>query len=253
MIISHELKFIYIQPPKCAGSSFRLAFLEYCRENNIEAYEKYGDIVPYGHISAREVKKIVPQNIWDNYLKVSTIRCPYDSHISNYWFRRVAGRRKLSGIKKVWGDKYFGLSITCYGLIFKYNVNRICIDNRLAVDFLIRYEHLDEDIKKLEMKIGCPGLLEIFNNTFEKNNFRAPGQDIYTVYFKHPVIRARINKICEEFMGNEVVAKYFPLYRERLSRKVPEPGYFSVYVANFIHIVSKGYTKVYKWLRGRKR
>ena len=241
LIISHKLKVIFIKPIKVAGTSFQAALSEYCGENDIvcfsKRYEKhnleklqkfkttFNNIFLKEHASAAVVKEIVPKDIWDNYLKVSIIRCPYDGHISLYYFLN----KKLLG-------KYFGLwTVTKHKLEFPMNMNRLCINNSLAIDFLIRYEHLDKDIKKLEMKIGCPGLLETFNLISEKTNFRPPGRDIYTVYSKHPIVRAYLNRMSKEAAQNEIMTKYFPLYREKLSRKVPEPGYFFVFVANLLY------------------
>ena len=241
MIISHKLKVIFIKPFKVAGTSFQAALSKYCGENDIvcfsEDYEKrnleelqkfktsFNDISFDEHASATVVKEIVPKDIWDNYLKISIIRCPYDTHISAYWYRN----KNING-------KYFSLWTLCTRpSIFFINCENLSIGKRLAVDFLIRYEHLDEDIKKLEMKIGCPGLLETFNNISEKADFRPPEKNIYTVYSKCPIVRSLINKKCEKNIKNELIAKYFPLYREKLSRKVPEPGCFSVFVADLLY------------------
>ena len=117
--------------------------------------------------------------------------------------------------------------------------NQLCIDNRLATDFLIRYEYLDEDIKKLELKIGCPGLLETFKGISDKIDIRPPGKDIYTVYSNHPIARAIIDERYKKAMENELVAKYFPLYKQRLSRRVPQPGYFSLLAAKLLFTLVK--------------
>ena len=238
MIISHKLKVIFIKTSKTASSSFELALSKYCGPDDI--YTEIGTDtnirkswnIPQSqntkkakgghHTSASKIKKTVPKNIWNNYLKVSIIRCPYDTLISSYYWNK--SRESLSlfianllaPAKRLWGYKV------------------ICIDNRLVTDFLIRYEHLDEDIKKLETKIGCPGLLETFQNIKDKSNYRPPGKDIYTVYSQNPIARAMIDKVYGNMMDNELVAKYYPTYKERLDQKVPEPGYFSVFVANVL-------------------
>ena len=114
--------------------------------------------------------------------------------------------------------------------------NLLCIKNRLVTDFLIRYEHLDEDIKKLEIKIGYPGLLETFQNIKDKSDFRPPRKDIYTVYSQNPMARAIIDKVYESMMQNDLVARYYPIYRERLNQKIghPNPKYL-LFAADLMH------------------
>ena len=206
MIRSHKLKVIFIKTNKTAGSSFELALSKYCdpediytairsdtnirqswnipqHQNNIVKGKK---IYRY-HDTAFKIKKTVPKNIWDNYLKVSIIRCPYDAMISSYYWKKPEKSlslfiiNRLKTLKRLW------------------DYNLLCINNRLVTDFLIRYEHLDEDIKKLETKIGCPGLLETFQNIKDKSNYRPPGKDIYTVYSKNPIARAIIDKVTDYF------------------------------------------------------
>ena len=238
MIISHKLKVIFIKTSKTAGSSFELALSKYCGPDDI--YTKIASDtnirkswnIPESqntkktkfveHISASKIKKTIPKNIWNSYLKVSIIRCPYDTIISSYYwnkFRKSFSRFvaiRLSPEKNLWGYKV------------------ICIDNRLVTDFLIRYEHLSEDIKKLEIKIGCPGLLQTFQNIKDKSNYRPPGRDIYTVYSQNPIAKAMIDKAYGNMMDNELVAKYYPTYKERLDQRVSEPRYFQVFVANLL-------------------
>ena len=67
MIISHKLKLIYIKLYKVAGSSFEIALSKYCGEH---------DIVPMGsnHSSALKIKSLVSPDIWNDYLKVCSVR-----------------------------------------------------------------------------------------------------------------------------------------------------------------------------------
>ena len=241
MIISHKLKVIFIKTNKTAGSSFEFALSKYCGPDDIYTevsskqnirkswnIPKHQNDITEGkktyrsHTPASKIKRIVSQNIWRNYLKVSIIRCPYDATISSYYWRRSKKTLKLFTANRLISQK----SLLDYNLL--------CINNRLVTDFLIRYEYLDEDIKKLETKIGCPGLLETFQNTKDKSNYRPSGKDIYTVYSKNPIARAIIDKVYGSMMHNELVERYYPMYKERLNQKVPKPGYFSAFVANLL-------------------
>ena len=238
MIISHKLKVIFIKTSKTASSSFELALSRYCGPDDIytpiltalEVRKSWN--IPQSqntkktkwvqHTPASKIKKNLPPNIWDNYLKVSIIRCPYDTMISSYYWNEsqktfsLFVANTLAPAKRLWGYKV------------------ICINDRLVTDFLIRYEHLNEDIKKLETKIGCPGLSETFQNIKDKSSYRPSEKNIYTVYSQNPIARAVIDKVYRSMINNELVAEYYPTYKERLSQKVSEPGYFSVLAANLL-------------------
>ena len=239
MIISHKLKVIFIKTNKTAGSSFELALSKYCGPNdiytavgtgksirqsfNIPSHQNdiaKGKNIYKHHASAHKIKKTLPKNIWDNYLKVSIIRCPYDTVISSYYWRKSKKSLSLFTINRLKSLEHL------------WDYKLLCINNRLTTDFLIRYEHLNEDIKKLEIKIGCPGLLQTFQNIKDKSNYRPSGKDIYTVYAQNPIARAVIDKIYGSRMNNELIARYYPTYKERLNQKVSEPRYFSLFVAN---------------------
>ena len=82
MIISHKLKIIFIRSMKVSGSSFQRALLGYCGNDDVvgEEVTKFtnyfnGRYFKDGHISSEELRDQLPKNIWDNYLKVSIIRC----------------------------------------------------------------------------------------------------------------------------------------------------------------------------------
>ena len=110
MIISHKLKVIYIKLAKVASSSFEIALSKYCGLEYIltpilpegkiwEAMGYYRGAQNYlhlkkkvkciAHTEALDVKQHISKDVWDNYLKIATIRCPYDAYISFYHFTKL--------------------------------------------------------------------------------------------------------------------------------------------------------------------
>ena len=89
---------------------------------------------------------------------------------------------------------------------------------RLLTDFLIRYEHLDEDIKELEIKINCPGLLDTFQSTASKKGIRSKvGTAAYEMYSKYPAAKAIVDERCKEAAKEyEFFSRYWPDYKARL-------------------------------------
>ncbi len=231
MIISHKLQVIFIKPYKVSGSSFETALRSYCGKGDISSWldrgikdmftDHYNGEHLKFHISSEMLRSKIPDNIWNNYLKVSFVRDIYDVIISSYCYHH--NDRGFRGLF----PKNFNKYLLRIGIRHaQRNFSNLCIDGRCVIDFIIRYENADEDIKTLEEKIGCIGLLNKYQSMRIFRDFRAPGQDSVKVYSRYPVARALIDMHFSQAMNdNELIQKYYPLYKERLGGKIPEPGY----------------------------
>ena len=240
MIISHKLQVIFIAPIKVSCSSFTAALKHYCGEGDVVTDILEGDKHKFvrhyngndfvnGHASASEIKCKIPRDIWDNYLKVSIVRCVYDTIISLYYFESRVLNKPL--------PNSFNEYVLLSGNIqIEGNFSMLCEKRQSLVDYIIRYENADEDIMTLEKKIGCVGLLDTYKSMSRKTGIRPPGQDIFKVYTKYPIARELIDAHFTKAMKqNKLVREYYPLYKERLSRKIPRSGYFPRITASLIH------------------
>ena len=90
----------------------------------------------------------------------------------------------------------------------------------MLIDFLIRYENLDKDIKKLETKIDCPGLLETFQSITAKKNIRPKeNTSSYEMYSKYPNAKLIIDRRCSKLAKKyEFFQKYRPMYKSNLEK-----------------------------------
>ena len=233
MIISHKLKVIYIKLAKVAGTSFEIALSKYCGADDIitsiveddEAIRKslgfhsaqnYMDPKTqsplfYNHISAEEIKQKVAEEVWNNYLKIATIRCPYDMRVSGYYFSVSEEQKKDLSFEQFIADSSKGLAIKC--------LCGLHIDGKIAADFLIRYEHLSEDIKDLETKIDCPNLLKTFEGIQTKQGHRPKIASKQAIYSKYPNAKLIMDKICNDYSDTyEFFQKYWPMYKADLER-----------------------------------
>lgn len=284
MIISHKLKCIYIKNKKVAGSSFEVALSQYCgprdiitslepaEENlrtslggfgaqNCKSFNQRGEKCKYApHTPATNIKNNVSPDIWNNYLKIATIRCPYDAFVSWYyfcrklnsprldgfikrsqrrkkelkltsheylWFWMLAQMAKISAINVKYTDTFESSETTHkkWGLrkekekLFWYKIMHV--DGNIAADFLIRYEHLNEDIKKLEEKINCPGLLDTFQNINANKNMRPRSTASYEMYAIYPKTKLMIDRMLYEGQSQyEFIREYGLAYKSRLEETI---------------------------------
>jgi hypothetical protein len=188
VVISHKHKFIFIKTRRCATSSIEYALAQICGAKDIVTdhtnrnppsdrntrgwfnplpdvsfslhraheigytclgqlkvdllrflrREKYYDHIPAEVVKARLGSK------WDNYFKFTVERNPWDKEVSYYYHRKYA---------EGFGD-----------LTFEEHLKSPCTDvalytnrkGRLLVDYVMRYERLQEDFEYVLNKLDLP-------------------------------------------------------------------------------------------------
>ena len=237
MIISHKLKVIHIKLKKVAGSSFETALSKYCGPDDIlseilgpggklretlgfpcaQNYEPFMIRKRIDHLSADDIRGLIAADIFDNYLKIAIIRNPYQKAISWYFWKKRG--EKPSEIKEDFeefiADTFREKNIKSNPLL---DYEQIHINGKSVADFIIRYEHFNEDIKKLEEKIACPGLQETFLGINAKADIRPrKGTSLYEVYSKYPKAKAQIDEMHYKFLDKyELIQEYWPAYKAEL-------------------------------------
>lgn len=219
MIISHELKIIFLKPKKVAGTSMEIALSKFCGEDDIitpitrpdeETRQRLGFrtaqnyVNPkwfhyqngekvlagqtkgkfYNHIPAVAVKLLVPPKVWKDYLIVSMVRSPFDVIISAYFWEGA----KVPFENFVENNLHF--------LTDNYAITHI--GKEPVVEFYVRYEHLEPDIKTLEEKIGRTGLWEQFRTINAKGNIRPKrGTSVGEYFSKSPSAARLVKSLCD--------------------------------------------------------
>ena len=152
MIISNSNRFIYIHTTKTAGSSISALLLNYCNDTDsytsIFDYNKRGIVGNFDkldhHSGINTVRKFINNDTkFKSYLKISSIRNPFDRMVSAYFWFKPTYTKNINFEEYVIGD--YPHPAPLYNSLF--------INNKLGVDFLIRYEYLNDDVSKLLIKL----------------------------------------------------------------------------------------------------
>ena len=167
---SDKYRCIYIHIPKTAGSSIY----------NLIGYTYIGH-VPYSWYKTRDLKKFT------DYFKFSIVRNPWDRLVSTFFYLKKGGNNAMDyywAKKNVFKFNSFGDFVeewvnhdNCNSWIHFAPQHKFIFDkNRnLQVDYLARFENLDEDFELVSKKLNLNHNLPHTNAT--KRN---PYQEYYT-------------------------------------------------------------------------
>jgi len=158
MIICHPLKLIFFKTCKTSGTSFESVLSNYCapnciitdgksgKQNNVFYFDnkryKFGN-----HTKSSEIKKLM-YDIWKDYKKIAIHRNPFEVLVSMFYDTITFPHR--SGF---WNDNV--PHTTNFIEYAQTHLNNLDLNPSIApiedIDFIIRYEYVEEDIKKLNI------------------------------------------------------------------------------------------------------
>jgi len=184
VIVSHRHEFIFVKTTKTAGSSTELFLRQFCGPDDIitamsqrdeQLARSLGAAEPrhdgphkmrpwelrrsdlrrgfrrrewpnsrryHQHMSARDALSAVGDEVWSRYRRVTIVRNPWDAVVSRYFWRAEA--RALDPIAAL--DDAVERATTNWSIY--------TIDDEVAVDTVLRYEHLTEDLDQLVADLG---------------------------------------------------------------------------------------------------
>ncbi len=183
MIISHQHKFIFFKTAKTAGTSMEIALSKFCGKNDIitpiveedeiirqklgyrkpQNYEMSAekidlrifrvkqDLKFYNHISAKEIKPWLREEIWQEYFKFCFERHPYERVVSLY-FHYI---NYLPPEEKCLSLSDFINSSLINGLR-QWGFDIYTINSEIIVDQVFFSENLAEEILKISQKLNLP-------------------------------------------------------------------------------------------------
>lgn len=182
MIISTKHNYIFLKTTKTGGTSFEIALSKYAGPDDIvtpisdedeQTRSALGYCAPQGylkspgllerlglrrpekkyfnHIPAAQVREHVGREAFARFFKVAIVRNPYDLAVSRYFWSH---RRE-----DVTSPEHFRQWLLSRPSVLTKNYNITHIDGASAVDFMIRFEHFNDDIGTFARKAGLPDTL----------------------------------------------------------------------------------------------
>jgi hypothetical protein len=134
------------------------------RRGPVRAY-MFSSIGPHEGIKA--VKSILPSDKFQQFLKVTVCRNPYEQIVSWYFWDIFLQRQKVnfgSVVRRPSFKEWFHENTKkC-----RANYNALTIDGELAIDFIIRYENLQTDLELLCKKVNIDTTLVVAKLASEK-------------------------------------------------------------------------------------
>jgi Sulfotransferase family len=212
MIVSHRRKFIFVHIHKTAGESITEALLPFLGRGDLllgttfrgelsNAWYSHRHTLQK-HSGARKVRGFVGPAVWDDYLSFSFVRDPYDRVRSLYfYFERMLAQRRQRSLRNalLWlpgtdfrdplkwpGMRAFLETESFSGFIrhpefspaivgARRQTDLLCDrEGRLLVDFVGRYDSLQQDFARLADRLGLEGATLGWRNASRN---RASGAD----------------------------------------------------------------------------
>lgn len=141
----------------------------------------------FKHISAKQVRARMGKERFDRAFKVSILRNPYDQILSHYfWQTRAADPRPD-----------FESWLRANPSFLTLNDEQYRIGGREIIDFYIRYENREEDIRRLEAeRPALAGLWDSFSSLSTKAGVKPSGTRAADYFDGHPDLTAAVRFFC---------------------------------------------------------
>lgn len=235
MLLSHKHRFIFLKTYKTGGTSIEILLSRFMGEHDVitpatlddevirfrygayprnwqrmepaaealaslpdiqtdeqaEAFLRHTQTVNHftEHMQAKEVRERIPEIIWDNYLKITAERHPYEKVVSMAYYRSYRHGGTLTIGEYI--DEV--IARRC-----GRNFNMYTIDGRIVADCFIRFEHFEEDIRRLLERLNLPLDAEIPRAKAMQRTDQRPAIDILTQEQK-AVIQQKCREEFEHF------------------------------------------------------
>ena len=178
MIISHAHKFIFFAVPKTGTHAVREILRTHLSRDDWEQQMLTGKQtlpipeiaeIGHGHITVREIRPYLSQEIWNEYHKFAFIRNPFDRFISVCAFLNrdnpAFAKSPLAWMKEALNRPRFRERV-----LVREQFEQLCNEEReIGVDSVCRYENLQESLDAVLDKLSLPSSpLSVLNSSEHK-------------------------------------------------------------------------------------
>ncbi len=175
MIISHAHKFIFFAVPKTGTHAVRQILRTHLSKDDWEQQMLTGNQklpipeiaeIGHGHITVREIRPYLSQEIWNEYHKFAFIRNPFDRFISVCAFLNrenpAFAKSPLAWMKEALSRPRFRERV-----LVREQFEQLCNEEReIGVDSVCRYENLQESLDAVLGKLSLPSSpLSVLNSS----------------------------------------------------------------------------------------
>jgi hypothetical protein len=157
VMISDKYKCIFIHTERTGGTSIERSLLEIGPDDRPEFLPEMGP----KHIVAREARDRFGAERWNKYFKFSIVRNPWDLVVSNYffpWWHKAEEEIVFKDwllrwiYKSEWNNTIKQSTVP--------QISAISIDGEIAMDYIIRYEKLEEQWLEVSSIINASPVIE---------------------------------------------------------------------------------------------
>ena len=165
MIISHKHKFIFFAIPKTATHAIRQALTSHLGPDDWEQQDLFDKKrlpfpriaeIKHGHISARQIRTHLSDEVWDSYHKFGFVRNPFDRFVSTCFFLNRKDSKfeqsAISFMKQALTVERFQRRV----LVMPQNLLLTDDDGIIVIDSVGRYENLQQSYDEICARIGIP-------------------------------------------------------------------------------------------------
>ncbi len=175
MLVSYHKKFLFVHIFKTAGTSITDSFARFCyrpgssRPSNWMAFlstnwKKIHRIPIKKHATALQIRAAMDREIYDSFFKFSFVRNPWDWQVSLYHY--ILDHPENCGheeTKKMGSFRNFVFSRE--KLTFTQTSCLVDESGNLLVDFVGKFENLDQDFQSICHKVGISASLPHINKS----------------------------------------------------------------------------------------
>jgi hypothetical protein len=165
LIISHRHKFIFFAVPKTATHTIREALRPHLGPDDWEQQVLFAETslpfpeiaaLRHGHIGATEIAPHLDADIWRDYFKFGFVRNPFDRFISTCFFFNRDNPNFAASAMAFMKERLSRRRFQQRVLVRPQHLQLCGSDGEIALDFVGRYENLQQSYDTICERLGLP-------------------------------------------------------------------------------------------------